>query len=125
MLILIFLSYSFGDLKDDISDFWESLNNIGGPTDFEFLQLDMHATTNGTAGNNWDGGVYSLLTNPSEIMYPSEDLDEKYNFSFTYRKLFLDMNANFVGFTKKTGNNAFGFSFLGFYYTLRLFENTS
>ena len=115
MLILIFLSYSFGDLKDDISDFWESLNNTGGPTDFEFLQLDMHATTNGTAGNNWDGGVYSLLTNPSEIMYPSEDLDEKYNFSFTYKKLFLDMNANFAGFTKKSGNNAFGFSFLGFY----------
>jgi hypothetical protein len=115
MLILIFLSYSFGDLKDDISDFWDSLNRIGGPTDFEFLQLDMHAKTNSTAGNHWDGGVYSLLTNPSEIMYPSEDFDDKYNFSFTYKKLFLDMNANFLGFTKKSGNNAFGLSFLGFH----------
>jgi hypothetical protein len=115
MLILIFLSYSFGDLKNDISDFWDGLNRIGGPTDFEFLQLDMHARTNGTAGNCWGGGVHSLLTNPSEIIYPSEDLDNRYSFSFTYKKLFLDMNASFVGVTKKSGNNAFGLSFLGFY----------
>ena len=115
MLILIFFSYSFGDLRDDISDFWGGLNRIGGPTEFEFLQLDMHAKTNSTAGNDWDGGVYSLLLNPSEIMYTSEDLDKKYNFSFTYKKLFLDINASFVGCTKKSGNNAFGLSFLGLY----------
>jgi hypothetical protein len=115
MLILIFLSYSFGDFKDDISDFWNSLNRIGGPTGLEILQYDMHAKTNGTAGNQWDGGVHSLLTNPAEIIYLSEDLDNRYNFSFTYRKIFLDMNANFLGFTKKIGNNAFGFSFIGFY----------
>jgi hypothetical protein len=115
MLILIFLSYSFGDLKNDISDFWDGLNRVGGPTGLEILQYDMHAKTNATAGNLWEGGVHSLLTNPSEIMFLREDLDNKYNFSFTYRKLFLDMNANFLGFTKKTGNNAFGFSLIGFY----------
>ena len=116
MLILIFLSYSFGDLKDDIVDFWDSLNRIGGPTGLEILQYDMHAKTNATAGNLWEGGVHSLLTNPSEIIYLSPDLKDKYNFAFTYRKIFLDMNANFLGFTKKVGNdNAFGFSFIGFY----------
>ncbi len=115
MLILLFLSYSFGDFKDDISDFWKSLNSTGGPTGFEILQSDMHAKTSGTAGNYWEGGVHSLLTNPSEIMYLSKDLDNRYNFSFTYRKIFLDMNANFLGFTRKIGNNAFGFSFMGFY----------
>lgn len=115
MLILLFLSYSFGDLVDDISDFWDGLNSIGGPTGLEILQYDMHAKTNATAGNLWEGGVHSLLTNPSEIIYLSEDRNDKYNFSFTYRKIFLDMNANFFGFTKKIGNNAFGFSFIGFY----------
>ncbi|MBN1695237.1 hypothetical protein JW879_07555 [candidate division WOR-3 bacterium] len=115
MLLLIFLSYSFSDLKNDISDLWDGLNRIGGPTDFEILQLDMHAKTNSTAGNCWEGGVNSLLLNPSEIMHSSEDLDNKYNFSFTFKKMFLDMNANFVGVTRKSGNNAFGFSFLGFY----------
>ena len=115
MLILIFLSYSFGDLGNDISDFWESLNNTGGPTGFEILQLDMHAKTNGTAGNSWDGGTHSLFTNPSEIMYSSNESDNTHNFTFAYKKLFLDMNTNFVGFTTRNGSNAFGFSFLGFY----------
>jgi len=116
MLILIFLSYSFSDLKNDISDLWDGLNRIGGPTGLEILQYDMHAKTNATAGNLWEGGVHSLLTNPSEIVYLSENIENRYNFSFTYRKIFLDMNANFLGFTKKVGNNhAFGFSFIGFY----------
>ncbi len=115
MLILLFLSYSLGDLTDDISDFWDGLNRVGGPTGFEILQYDMHAKTNGTAGNQWEGGVYSLSLNPSEIIFSSENMDNRYNFSFTYRKIFLDMNVNFLGFTKKIGNNAFGFSFIGFY----------
>ena len=115
MLILIFLSYSFGDLKDDISDFWDGLNRAGGPTGLEILQYDMHAKTNATAGNIWEGGVHSLLTNPSEIMYLSDGSDNKYNLSFTHRKIFLEMNANFLGFTKKFGNSAIGLSFLGFY----------
>jgi hypothetical protein len=115
MLILIFLSYSFGDLTDDISDFWDGLNDIGGPTGFEILQLDMHARTNGTAGNSWSGGVHSLFENPSEIMHSSDNLYNGYNFAFSYKKLFLDMNANFVGFSAKRGNHAFGISFLGFF----------
>ncbi len=115
MLILIFLSYSFGYFKNDISDFWESLNNTGGPTGFEFLQLDMEAKTNGTAGNYWEGGVHSLLTNPSEIMCLPGDPNKRYNFAFTYRKLFLDINANFLGFTAKNGSNAYGISFLGLF----------
>jgi hypothetical protein len=115
MLILIFLSYSFSSLADDISDFWDGLNRVGGPTGFEILQYDMHAKTNAAAGNLWEGGVHSLLTNPSEIMCLPEDLDNRCNFSFTYRKIFLDMNANFLGFTRKIGNNAFGISFIGFY----------
>ncbi len=115
MLMLIFLSYSFGDLKRDISGFWDGLNRVGGPTGLEILQYDMHAKTNATAGNLWEGGVHSLLTNPSEIIYLSEDLNNRCNFSFTYRKIFLDMNANFLGLVKKIGNNAFGFSFIGFY----------
>jgi len=115
MLIMIFLSFSFGDLKDDISDFWDGLNRVGGPTGFEILQYDMHAKTNATAGNLWEGGVHSLLTNPSEIVYLPEKQNSKYNFSFTYRKIFLDMNANFFGLTKKIGDNAVGLSFIGFY----------
>ena len=115
MLILIFLSYSFGDLRNDISDFWESLNDIGGPTGFEVMQLDVHARANGMAGNNWDGGTHSLFSNPSEIIYYSNETDNTYNLTFAYKKLFLDMNTNCIGFTGKEGNNAFGFSFLGFY----------
>lgn len=115
MLILIFLSYSVGDLKDDVLDFWDSLNEIGGPTGFEVVQLDMHAKTNGTAGNSWEAGVHSLLLNPSEIMYSSDSNENTYNISFSYKKLFLDMNANFVGFTARNGNNAYGISFLGFF----------
>jgi hypothetical protein len=115
MLLLLFLSYSFGDFVDDISNFWGSLNSTGGPTGFELLQLDMHAKTGGTAGNYWEGGVHSLLTNPSEIAYSSPDLNRRYNFAFTYKTLACDMNANFVGFTAKSGNNNFGFSFLGFF----------
>jgi hypothetical protein len=115
MFLLIFLSYSFGDLKNDISDFWNGLNRIGGPTGFQILQYDLHAKNNATAGNYWEGGVHSLSLNPSEIIYIPDRLDGKYCFAFTYRTLACDMNANFVGFTKKSGDNALGFSFLGFY----------
>ncbi len=115
MLLLIFLSYSLGDLRDDISDFWKSLNNTGGPTDFEFLQLDMHAKTNGTAGNDWDGGPHSLLTNPSEIFYSSEDLNRKVNIACTYKKIDLGMSGNFVSLTAKHGSSAYGITFLGFF----------
>lgn len=115
MLILIFLSYSLGDLTDDISDFWDGLNRVGGPTGFPILQHDMNAGTNGTAGNQWYGGVHSLSLNPSEIIYTPDYLNNKFCFAFTYRSLSLDMNANFFGLTKKVGNNALGFSFLGFY----------
>jgi hypothetical protein len=115
MLILLFLSYSFGDFKDDISDLWKSLNNIGGPTGFELLQFDMHAKTSGTAGNYWEGGVHSLLSNPSEVAYAPFDLDKRYCFAFTYKTLDCDMNANFVGFIANRGNNVIGISFLGFF----------
>jgi len=115
MVLFIFLSYSFGSLGNDISDLWDKINSVGGSTGLEILQYDMHAKTNATAGNLWEGGVHSLLTNPSEIVYLPENLDNKYNFSFTYRKIFLDMHANFLGFTRKIGNNAFGFSLIGFY----------
>ncbi len=115
MLILIFLSYSFGDLTDDISDFWDGLNRIGGPTGFLILQHDMDASINATAGNQWEGGIHSLSLNPSGIIYTPDYLDKKFCFAFTYRTLACDMNANFFGFTRKSGNNAFGFSFLGFY----------
>lgn len=113
MFLLIFLSYSFGDLKNDISDFWDGLNRIGGPTGFEILQYDLHAKNDGTAGNYWEGGIHSLSLNPSEIIYMPDRLDGKYCFAFAFRTLACDMNANFVGFTRKSGNNAFGFSFLG------------
>lgn len=115
MLILIFLSYSFGDLVNDISDFWDGLNSIGGPTGFEILQYELHAKANGTAGNQWEGGVHSLSLNPSEIMYMPDYLDKKFCFAFTYRTIACDMNANFFGFTRRSGNNAFGFSFFGLY----------
>lgn len=115
MLILIFLSYSFGDLTDDISDFWDGLNDTGGPTGFEILQLDIHAKTSATAGNSWDGGVHSLFKNPSDIMNTPDNANSGYNFAFSYRNLFLDMNTNFFGVTSKKGNHAFGLSFLGFF----------
>jgi hypothetical protein len=115
MLILLFLSYSFGDLKDDVSDFWRGLNKIGGPTGFEILQFDMHAKTAATAGNYWEGGVHSLFTNPSEITYFTPDLGKKYCFAFTYKTLVCDMNSNFAGFIARSGKNAVGVSFLGFF----------
>ena len=87
MLILLFLSYSFGNLKDDVLDFWDSLNSTGGPTGFELLQFDMHAKTSGTAGNYWEGGIHSMLSNPSEIAYAPLDLNKNYCFAFTYKTL--------------------------------------
>ncbi len=115
MILILILSFSFPDLKDDLSNFWNSLNKIGGFSGFEILEVDLDAPMNSMAGNYWDKGVHALLFNPAEIIQSESSSSFKSEATFTHRILGCSMNAEFLGFTKPIWCGTVGLSFLGFF----------
>lgn len=115
MMILLLLSFSFGDVIGDIGDFFDNINEAQDYTSFEVLQIELDAPTGGMAGNYWGGGVHSIMKNPAEVGFKDSKIEHRTQTLFTHRTLFQGARANFIGYRQETNFGTVGLSILGMF----------